>query len=472
MKRSLLALMLVASSSSLAAVDRSAPPVPGPVPAFTMPVPVELTLKNGLKVYFLERHRAPLVDVVAVIGSGALADPTGQEGTAIALAELLTQGAGDKDAFAFDDAVKALGADIGASASWTGTFVTLHATSARFAAALPLWADVLLRPRLTADDWERKRGEKLGELAYYKDEPRMLGNLAAARTLFGSERPGTSLMGTPKSLTKTKVEDLRAFHARHFRPDNAFLVVAGEVDRKALVAALEAALSSWTPPAQPLVKITRPEPAPIEGVGVVVVDRPGAPQTAVSVVSPVTTTLKSFDAPSAVMQTLLGGSFTSRLNTNLREVHGYSYGAGYSLMTYPWHRSIVSTNVATAKTLPALDEIFIELARIREPATTEEIERARAYEALSFPAILDGGRSLASAWASWKEQGVPNDVVTGYMGQVTKVDVAAAAASAVKLVDPKTVRVVVVGDKASLGAGLAKLGAITSITADELLPAP
>ncbi len=469
----LLGLMLLASSTSLAeGVDRSAPPVPGPVPAFTMPVPVELTLKNGLKVYFLERHRAPLVDLIAVVGGGALADLPEHEGSAVATADLLTQGAGDRDAFAFDDAVKALGAHVDAGASWTSITVSLHATSSRFAEAVPLWADALLHPRLTADDWERKRGEKLAELAYYKDEPRMLGGLAAARTLFGTQRPGAAIMGTPRALLSTTVEDLRAFHSTHFRPDNAFLVVAGEVDKKALATALESALASWTAPASPLPKMSSPEPAPIVGVGVVVVDRPGAPQSAVSLVAPLPTSLRPFDAPAAVMRTLLGGSFTSRLNTNLREVHGYSYGAGYSIQTWPWHRAVVSTSVATPVTLPALNEIFGELARIREPASLEEVERARAYEALSFPAILDGGHSLASAWAGWHEQGVSNDVVTNYMGQVTKVDVAATAASAFALVDPKAVRVVVVGDKALLEPGLQKLGLVSTLSADELLPSP
>lgn len=471
------ALVLASSWSwaTLAAtpgVERSTPPVPGPVPAFTMPVPLELTLKNGLKVYFLERHRAPLIDIVAVVSGGGLADLPGHEGAAVAVADLLTQGAGARDAFAFDDAVKALGADIDAEASWTSISVSLHATSARFAAALPLWADALRQPRLTADDWERKRGEKMGELAYYKDEPRMLVNLATARTLFGDQRPGTAIMGTPKSLTSTTIDDLRGFHSTHFRPDNAFLVVVGDVNKKTLVAALESALSSWTAPATVLTPRVLPEPAAMTDVGVVVVDRPGAPQTAICVASTLPTTLGSFDPPSSVMQTLLGGSFTSRLNNNLREEHGYSYGAGYSIMTWPWHRSLVSTNVATPVTLPAVNEILNELKRIHEPATQAEVERARSYEALSFPAILDGGRSLAMAWATWKEQGITNEVITGYMGQVTKVDVATVADAAARLVFPLALRLVFVGDKATLGAGLGKFGALTQLSADELLPAP
>ncbi len=461
-----------ASSSAFAAPDRSLPPVPGAVPAFTMPVPVELTLSSGLKVFFVERHRAPLVDVVAVVGSGALDDGAGKEGTAVALADLLTQGAGDRDAFAFDDAVKGIGASVDGGASWTSLTLSLHVASGRFGDGLALFSDALLRPRLTADDWERKRGEKLGELAYYKDEPRMLVQMAASRSLFGAARPGTALMGTPKSLTSTTAEDLRNFHRRAVRPDNAFLVVVGDIDKKTLAAELEKALSSWKAPAEKLTKTTPPEPAKVTARSVVLVDRPGAPQSAVQVTSPVPVTLSPLDAPVAVMQTLLGGSFSSRLNSNLREEHGYSYGAGYSVMTRPWHRASVSTSVASPVTIPALTEIFNELARIRTPATKEEIDRARAYEGLTFPAVLDGGRALASTWASWKEQGISNDAISGYMAAVGKVDVAAAHKAAEAIVDPNNVIVVVVGDKAKLADGLKAWGDVKTLTADELLPSP
>lgn len=467
--------LLAAASAS--AADRSLPPVPGPVPAFTMPVPVELTLKNGLKVYFVERHRAPLIDVVAVVGSGALDDAAGKEGTAAALGDLLTQGAGDpsgleRDAFAFDDAVKGIGASVEGGASWTSLNLSLHVSSARFTEGLALFSDALLRPKLAVDDWERKRGEKLGELAYYKDEPRMLVGLAASRALFGAARPGTALMGTPKSLTSTTAEDLRAFHRRVVRPDNAFLVVVGDTDKKTLTSTLEAALSSWTAPSEKLTKTTPPEPPALTTRSVVVVDRPGAPQSAVQVASTIPLTLAPLDPPTAVVQTLLGGSFTSRLNSNLREEHGYSYGATYGVTTKPWHRANVSTSVASPKTLPAITEIFNELTRIRTPATTEEIERSRSYEALTFPSILDGGRSLAATWASWKEQGLKNESITGYMAAVQKVDVNAAQKAAETLVDPAKVVLIVVGDSGALKAGLGDYGAVTMVTADDLLPSP
>ena len=475
MKRSALltALLLAALTTSTAhAVDRSKPPALGPVQPFAMPVPKLLTLKNGLNIYFLERHRAPLVDVVISIGGGALGDPAGQEGAATALADLLTQGAGDKDAFAYDDAIQALGARISAGASWTSTDVVAHGLSARYDDILALVGDAILKPRLLKDDWTRKQQERLGELAYYKDEPRTLGALAGARALFATGRQSIGIVGTPRSVSALSIEQIKAAWTRSFRPDNAFVVVAGDLDAARVVAGLERALGSWTTPATPLLKPTAQEPVALTTASVLLIDRPGAAQSVVQVVAPIPTTTAPFDAAAGVVQTILGGSFTSRLNGNLREAHGYAYGAGYAYDTSPAHRSRVSTSVKSAVTVAAIDEILIELRRIREPIGDDELARGRAYEALTFPSVLDGGGALAGAWAGWLELGVPADVVTAYMGRVLAVDAPAAQKSAQALVAPDNVTIVVVGDAKSLAESLKKFGPVTRITANDLLPAP
>jgi zinc protease len=453
------------------AVDRSAPPPLSSVAPFSMPVPESFTLKNGLRVFFVERHRAPLVDVVVNVKNGGLDDTAGREGEAAALAGMLSQGAGDRDAFAFSDASARLGARIDAGAGWTSTEASLHIASARFGDALPLLADLVMRPRLTGQDWNRKRDEILGGFAYMRDDPNSLASFAAARALFGASRMGTNAMGTGVSLNQTTIEHLRAMHARAFRPDNAFVVVVGDVDRASLVAALEKNFGAWSSPKEPLpARSSNLEPRPVDAARVVVVRRPGAPQSALSLTMTIPADLPPFDPASAVMQTLLGGSFTSRLNTNLREDHGYSYGAGYRVDVWPVHRARVSTSVATAVTVPALVEIQKELTRIREPATDDEVARARAYEALTFPAVLDGGASIARSFADWKEQGVGDAVLGGYTARVLAVDKAAVQAAAQRLVDPRRMVVVVVGDVDD--DALAQFGSVTHLTADDLLPMP
>jgi zinc protease len=465
------AVLAVAVAAPAFAVDRSAPPPLSPVAPFAMPVPESFTLANGLRVFVVERHRAPLVDVVVGVRSGAFDDAPGRQGEAAALASLLTQGAGDRDAFAFSEATARLGARVDAGADVAGTEVSLHVASARFGDALPLLADAVLRPRLTGQDWNRKRDELIGELAYMRDDPASLASLAAARALYGTARMGTATQGTGVSLSSTTIEHLRALYGRVFRPDNAFVVVVGDVDRTLVGSALEKNFGAWTSPKEPLPpRAGHLEPAALNGSRVVVVARPGAPQSAITIVSPLPVDLPPFDPASAVMQTLLGGSFTSRLNNNLREEHGYSYGAGYRIDVWPTHRSRVATSVATAVTLPALTEIEKELARIHEPATDDEVARARAYEALTFPAILDGGASIAHNVASWVEQGIGFGVVGGYTTRVLAVDKAAVQAAAQRLVDPQRSVIVVVGDVDD--AALAQFGPVTHMTAHELLPMP
>jgi predicted Zn-dependent peptidase len=454
------------------AVDRSRPPPLAPPAPFALPAAKLLPLRSGAQLWFVERHRAPLVDVVAVARGGALVDAAGREGTAASLAAMLTQGAGDRDAFAFSDATARLGARLEVDATWTSTDTTLHVASARFADALPLLADVLLRPRLTADDWQRKQAEALGELAYLRDEPRALAQLAAAKAQFPTDRQGRPLGGTGVSVGAITVDDLRAAHARQFRPDNVFFVVVGDIDAARLVALFDGAFAGWTAPSS-TTALPRPvEPQAPAGVDVILVDRPGAPQSVLQVRAALPVDLPPFDPAAAVMQTLLGGSFTSRLNNNLREEHGYSYGAFYGVSVWPTHTSTVSTSVATPVTGPALTEILHELARIRAPATTDEVERARAYEALNFPSVLDGGAALAGSIAAWKEQGIADDVIAGYIGRVLAVDVAAVQGIGARLVDPTHLTVVVVGDAAAVRPDLAKLGRVRTMTVDDLLPMP
>jgi len=460
----------LAGGRAVAAVDRSAPPPLGRPAPVTLPVPERFTLKSGLPVYFVPRQRAPLVDVVVNIKTGALDDASDRPGEAVALAAMLSQGAGDRDAFAFSDAAARLGASLGAGVDWTSTNVTLHVASVRFVAALPLLADLVLRPVLTGQDWDRKRDELVADLAYARDEPAVLARLAAARTLFGTARMGQPLQGTSVSLTATTVDHLRQRYARDFRPDDAFVVVVGDIDRAALESALQGAFGAWAAPRDPPSSPRIVEPPSRARVDVVVVPRPAAVQSALVVAAPIPVDVPPLHAPSAVMQTLLGGSFTSRLNDNLREEHGYSYGARYGYEVWPTHHSLVSTTVSTAVTIPALEQIHSELARIREPASVDEIARARSYEALSFPAFLDGGASIAATLASWLERGLADDLIAGYTARVVAVDAAAVQRAAERLVDPTRQVVVVVGDVDP--AALARFGRVTTLAVDELLPLP
>jgi zinc protease len=466
----LLLLAACVASSSTWAINRSTPPVPGPIAPFAVPQPATFVLDNGLTVHVFERHRAPLIDAVVVVRGGALADAPGAEGTAAALADMLTEGAGTRDAFAFDDAVQALGARIDATIGWTSTTIAGSSTSATTDAMLGMLADAITAPRLGDADWQRKQTERLGELAVYRDDPRALASVASVRAMFPTGRLSTSMLGTTASVTALTTAQLKQAWQTRYRPDNATIVVVGDITPAAARKSLERAFGAWRAPKNALDRVAIPEAQALATTSVLLVDKPGAAQSVLQVVGNVPSSLLPLDAPSAVVRTVLGGSFTSRLNTNLREVHGYSYGASYALELLPYRRSRVGTSVKSAVTIEAIGEILKELKQIRDPISAPELARARAYDSLGFPAVLDSGASAARAWSAWLDSGATITDVASYMKRVGDVNDSVFLDAAKRLVDPDHVTIVVVGDAKTLAEPLRRFGEVRQVSAAELLP--
>jgi zinc protease len=470
----IVALSLLASTGAFAqaAPDRSAPPKPGRARPFTIQQPQELKLKNGLRVLLLERQRAPLVDVVATVRAGIVADPKELPGVAGWTASMLTEGAGDLDAIAFSDAVGALGSRVHADAEPEHASVSMHSTSARFAESMKLFALALTQPRFDDKDWQRVRQSTFGYFMYQSQEPQELAGLAGARANWGPDhRLGKNLGGTPKALLQTTPADLRAFHAARYRPDTTTLVVVGDVDRKKALAVLEEVFGSWSAAGAAPAPPTLAGPVPVTETHVVTVHVPSAAQTVLRVQAPAPADIQPYTADVEVMNTLLGGSFTSRLNSNLREAHGYSYGAGSRVALFSFGNVfLVRTSVATPVTAPATKEIFFELQRTKQEApTAEEAERARNLAALSVPSAFDNGEGTAGVWADIVARGTERARVQRFMADALKVDAPALAATAARvLADQWTL--VAVGDMEAVGKDLESFGPRTTLTIDDLMP--
>jgi zinc protease len=272
-------------------------------------------------------------------------------------------------------------------------------------------------------------------------------------------------------LLATAPAALRAFHRAHYRPDTTTVVVVGDVDDKALRALLEEQLGGWRAEGPRPATPTLAPPTPPSERRLVTVHVPGAPQTVLRVGADAPKDLLPYTADVEVMNTLLGGSFTSRLNNNLREKNGYAYGAGSRLLYVDaGNVFFVRTSVATAVTAPAVAEIVNELERIRTPATDEEVTRARNLAALSLPSVFDSGRGTAQFWASLLTQRVEAKRVQAFMADALKVDAAALQRAATRVVRPDRIIVTAVGDMDAVASSLSSYGARTSMTAAELLP--
>ena len=469
-----LALALaVASFSAQQAPDRSHPPVLGPAPVLRLPAVQKLTLASGLRVWVLEQHEVPLVQANLVVLSGASADVPGQFGVASMTAAMLDEGAAGKAALAVADAVEFLGAQLSTSAGFDASVVRMSTPAARLREALDLLADVAFAPDFPADDLERLRTERLTGLLQARDDAGALAGIAYPRLLFGPEhRYGTSAGGTESSLKTLGVNELRAYHRSHYRPDNAVLIVVGDVTPAALTPLLEPRFGTWKadgPAAAPFPVRASPQPGKRQ---IYLIDKPGAAQSQIRIglvgVSRATPDFIALD----VLNTILGGAFTSRLNQNLREKNGYTYGA---TSRFDMRRSagpfVAGAGVQTDKTAEALKEFFNELNGMLAPVPVAELEKSKNYAALSFGGEFETTGQLAAKLEEIAVYGLPDDSFTRYVSGVRAVTSAELARVAAQYLRLDRMVVVIVGDRAKIEAPVraAGLGPVTVVPMADIL---
>ncbi|UCC47338.1 MAG: insulinase family protein [Gemmatimonadota bacterium] len=473
----LLAALTCLNPATLAAQvpDRSAPPELGPPPELRLPPIHRLELSNGARVVLLEKHNVPLVQVNLVVRAGSAMDSENAAGLASLTADMLDEGAAGRDALELADAIDFLGARLFVSAGEHSTMIGLHTPLSRLDAALELMADVVLRPDFPEDELERKRLQRLTTIVQAHDQPRAIASVAFDRTLYGDQHPyGRPDMGDEASLRAVRVADLRDFHRTYFRPNNAFFVVVGDITMGAIRPKLEALFRDWRRGGVPLK--SWPQAEQVQRRAVYLVDKPGAAQSEIRIGRIGAQRLSEDYYALVVMNTILGGSYTSRLNDNLREQHGYTYGARSSFEFQPLPGPFqASAAVGTAVTDKALTEFFNELRGILEPVHDEELTRAKNYVALRFPSRFQ----TVSGIAGQLTQLVLYDLSDGYFDDyvarilaVTQEDVQRVAR---EYIDPERMAIIVVGDRGAIEEGVRGLGLgpINHLTIEDVLgPAP
>jgi zinc protease len=476
MKRlALLGAFAVALPAMLAAQqpDRARPPTAGAAPSLTLPRVEERTLANGLDVWLVEAREVPLVQLNLVIHAGSGDDPEGEFGLASLTAAMLDEGAGERSALEIADAVELLGADLSTASSFDASTVRLNVPARALAQALPIMVDVVARPTFPAEDLERLRQERLTTLLQVRDDPAGLATPAFARVLYGEEhRYGTGAIGTTATLGAFSAAQLRAFHAQVYRPSNATLIVVGDLAAAGGLPSIERAFGAWTAAAKPQ---RRPVPAapPRDGVQVVIVDMPGAEQSQIRIGSVGVARSTPDYFALQVLNTVLGGSFTSRLNQNLREEHGYAYGASsrFDMRLSPGPFT-AAAGVQTDKTAESLTEFFNELTAIREPIGEEELAKAKNFLALRFPGTFETIGDLAGRLEELAVYGLPQRYFNDYMASIDAVSASSVQRAARAHVPLDGLTVVIAGDLARIGPAVRalELGPFRVLTAEEALP--
>ena len=436
---------------------RKDPPKPGPSSPLHLPVPQEFKLSNGLTVLYSERPGLPLVAAALVLRSGSGANPASKPGLASFTARMLQQGTTTRAALQIADRAADLGASLWSRSSMDSSIVGTLALTRSFPEAFELLADIALHPTFPNAEVERVRKERAAALVQERDDPFTVATRVMRTALYGPHHPyGYPDIGTAESLKTISRDDLLKFWQEHYFPNEAALVIAGNVKLETLKPLLEKEFAPWKEGKSADTKFGTLETSDAR---LILVDRPGAPQTALECYELGAARSTPDYAPLEVMNTELGGLFSSRINMNLREAHGYTYGAG---STFAYHRQpgpfLAYSAVRTDVTAPATTEIFNELRRMRDTQmNADEMKLSKDSITRSMPGRFERGSEAAGTFAELFTYDLPLDYFSKLPEAVDAVSSVEAQAMAQKYIHPDKIVVLAVGDKAKIEDEMKKL---------------
>lgn len=452
----------------------------GPRPAWELPTPpvkeapvvaegalTRHTLRNGLRILMLEDHSRPVVSFGLAVRRGIAIEGKGEEGVGALCGEVMQRGAGERDALEMAQAVDALGASFGVSASWDGIRIVASGLARDANALLQIVTDTTLHPRFDEVEIQKARDEQLAALAGAVDNPATLLGWQLARTLYPDHRYGVPGSGRPETVRDLSGEDVRAFYQRVFHPGNAVFYATGDFDSAQLLEQVEGVLGSWEP---------RPVPAPVAAPPlvvpaarkIVVVDRPDLVQVQIAVAHEGLERTDPRRISASLLNNVLGGSgFSSRLMVSIRSNAGltYSIRSGFALRRRPGRFS-VKTFTRVEQVRPMLDLLLAEVAAIRSdrPVGDDELRNAKAYSVGQFALGLETSVAVMGSLVNLDLYDLPEDSLDTYRGRVQQATGAEMAELAEALLHPDRAAIVLVGPAEALVPALESLGPIEVVT--------
>ncbi len=447
---------------------RKTAPQPGQQPTLSLPEPLSFTLANGLKVYLVESHSLPVMSASLVVLGGSEGDSPKKPGVAGFTATMLTEGTANRTAPQIADDTDQIGATLSKNAGNDNAFVRVSALSNVADPALDLLADVSLHPSFSDKEIERIRRQRLTSLLQMKDQPVQVAFSVAARVLYGADSPyGYRSVGTEAAIKATTREDLVNFWQQRYTPANSALMFAGDLTEKQARELAEKYFGRWSSQGT----ISKPPATPAPPMRqIILVDMPGAPQTAIFAAGIGVPRSSPDFAALNVVNTMLGGLFSSRINMNLREQHGYTYGA---FSTFQFMRGsgpfVAGASVRADVTGPAVHELFSELDRIRiNPLTPDELKMSKDFLMRSLPGDFETAEETTGKISDLFTYQLPLDYYRAYPGKIDAVTSEAAASVALKYIHPENMILIAVGDKAKIQPEIEKLnlGSVAEWNAD------
>jgi predicted Zn-dependent peptidase len=432
------------------------PPTLAAPKALTLPTMVERTLPNGLKLVIVEQHETPVVDAALVVRTGSEADPAAKQGLAVLTADMLDEGAAQYDALGLAEQIGFLAIRLGTNAGLEQSTVSLHAARATLDSGMALLGDVVLRPTFPVKEFTRLRDQWLTSLLQEQDRGPALADRAFAALVYGEQHPyGRSTRGTKETAQAVTRDDLQQFWSSWYRPNNATLVIVGDLTVAEAEALATRTFGGWaraTLPARAVYASNAKAPPPRT---IYIIDKPKAAQSSFRIGSVGVARSTPDYYTLQVLNTALGGSFTSRLNNTLREKKGYTYGAGSSFALRREAGPFTArAEVVSAKTDSALIEFMRELNAIKNPLPADELAKTKRYLQLGYADRFESTGDIASQIASLVPYGLPLSTLGAFNGGIGAVTGSAVQRAATKYLDPSKLTIVIAGDRASIEAGL------------------
>jgi zinc protease len=438
-------------------VDRSQLPEPGPARPFRFPSIEKSSLANGLRVWSVHHPAVPVVTYMLLVRRGAADDPPGREGLAALTIDMLDEGSTGRSAIEMHEALARLGAHLDSDIASDAALLSVTVLS-RFAGdALTLLADMTVRPSLTDADFVRVRQLRLHRLTQLRDMPGAVADRTFVRLLYGGHPYGHTPLGSEQTLVALDADDVRAFHAAAIKPSETTLVAVGDCEHQAIHRYAAEAFAGWDGSAsiQPRVEAALPHPPRVN-----VVPRPGAPQSELRI-GHVAVARNTPDYHALVAANMvLGGQFVSRINLNLREDKGFTYGArtSFDFRRLPGPFAL-QVSVQTSATGQAIAESLGEIAAIRGPRAVTRDELALGVAALTrgYARNFETAEQVARAVTQIALYDLPDDYFAQFVPEVERITVDDVTRVAARYLDPDRLTILVVGDLDTIAGDLAHL---------------
>lgn len=429
-------------------MDRSRSPLPQGEIEFHLPNIERFVLQNGLKVLFVKKDKLPLMQISLLIKAGSIFDTLDKAGTAHLTAMMIDEGAGPYNSLELDNEIEKLGSIISISNNHDSLYVSLLSLKENFERSLELASLIITEPVLAEEDFNREKYKLENKLQQMYDDPGYIASSNFDRICYLGTNYSLPAMGVKSSVSKLELGDIKNYYNDHFSPENSHLIVVGNIDQDDLEKKLNKYLAAWTN------KKTGDDPVTSfssEGRKIYIIHKEDAAQTEIRVGCLASGRKDGDYFDKMVVNTILGGQFSSRINLNLREDKGFTYGAN-SIMNYNAATGVfrIGTAVNMENTAEALSEIFKEIKGIKKEITSDEIEFARSYLVKSFPSKFETYGQIANNLNAIVLQDLHDSYYNEYIENVSKVTRESALKAAEANLKEEEMIIVLVGDKGKI----------------------